>query len=503
MLPSDYDEHSWIFSTSPGLGNNLVAFEKACAFDYVARELAGWGSTISTKQQPLPRIVQSQRSGVTKGFSVMSRLANLAASNLPNHYQGRIIHPALHFEDDFASVGIIENTTANWVITSDGLVVPATNPGSLIIQPPPLMYGDLANRWGASDVEEWLKGDLTPSLAQTLNQIRDWLDHYVQFRQPEEASLIACWTLGTYFYPLFPAYPRLNLVGERESGKSKLEHLIALVAFNGLLRLNPTPAVLFRIINPLRPTLCLDEVESLAGEDHKAMLSIINAGYKANGAVDRVAGQNFDRLHTFQVYSPMVLAGIAGLNETTESRCITILMERANTKDKLNRDVIPTGPIFPEIRSRCYRHTLTDFQDIRQSMDALALPDWLTGRLRELYQPLLTIATLAEQRGGSGWVNDLLVRARKDRADRGGLSFRSEAILDFLWRRMQSEEELDFRPLEFVPCGESELGFRITAEQAGQALRRLGFPKRRDGRGTVYHVTRERLETLTGEQFPK
>ena len=151
----------------------------------------------------------------------MSRLANLVASNLPNHYQGRIVHPALHFEDEFATVGIIEHTAAQWVITSDGLVVPATNPGSLIVQPPPLMYGDLANRWMASDVEGWLKGDLTPSFAHTLNQIRYWVDYFVEFRQPEEASLVACWTLGTYFYPALSGLPPTE--SGRRAGIGKIE----------------------------------------------------------------------------------------------------------------------------------------------------------------------------------------------------------------------------------------------------------------------------------------
>ena len=135
-------------------------------------------------------------------------------------------------------------------------------------------------------------------------------------------------------------------------------------------------------------------------------------------------------------------------------------------------------------------------------MDTLVLPDWLTGRLRELYQPLLAIGTLAEQRGGSGWVNDLLVRARRDKADRGGYSFKTQALIGYLRGCMQSKVELDFRPQEIAAISEFELGYKITPEQAGHALRRLGFPKRRDGRGTVYHVTRERLETLTGESSP-
>lgn len=427
----------------------------------------------------------------------MVSLSNHAASSLPEHYQGRIVHPALHFDDEVAALGILENPQTGWIITSDRLLIPVSSPGSLVLHPPPLIYGDLANRWQMADVAVFLGGDPAPSFTHTLSTIRYWIEHYVELRQTEEATLIACWTLGTYFYPLFPAYPRLHLLGERESGKSKLLLLISLFAFNGLLRLNPTPASLFRLINPIRPTLCLDEIESLATEERKDILSIMNSGYKANGAVDRVSGQNYDQIKTFHVYSPIANAGIAGLNATTESRCITILMTQGTTKDKVNREVITSDPAFAEVRNRCYRHALTHFRDVKHSFETVELPDWLTGRHRELYKPLIAMAHLADQEAGEGWVNSLLALARKGLADRRAYSLETEAILADLRLHLANSESVRLRPADIARNVGLELETRVSAEKVGQVLRRFGFDRQRNQKGTQYVITRARLEALT------
>jgi len=413
-----------------------------------------------------------------------------------NGLQGRRIHPALHFQDSFACVGIVDVSNNGWIITSGRQATPLDNAVGVTFLTPPRVYPEFAERWDISDLRRWMGGESPPSFGDTVVMIRDLLDMYIEFRRPQESALVACWIVGTYFYLLFPAFPRLHLQGERESGKSKLLHGISLLAFNGLLRLNPTPAVLFRMISPLRPTFCLDEVESLAGEEHRTIISIINTGYKAGGCVDRCAGDRWQDIDRFEVYAPVALGGIAGVNPTTESRCVSFLMERGRDKEKLNREIVATDPTFAELRNRCYRLTLTAFPDVSQQFGTLGIPEWLNGRLRELYKPLLTVAALADKTSDADLSKDVLALAGEDLANRSTSSLETEAILDWLEHRLGSNNQIEVQPKVLALASEEVLGYRINPERAGQAFRRLGFERNRTSRGTFYVVTRDRLNEL-------
>jgi len=61
--------------------------------------------------------------------------------------------------------------------------------------------------------------------------------------------VIALWSAGTYLFPAFPAYPYLQLAGEKGSGKSKVQDVLSCVAFNALQVVDPSPAVIYRLID--------------------------------------------------------------------------------------------------------------------------------------------------------------------------------------------------------------------------------------------------------------
>src|SRR5262249_35499655 len=151
--------------------------------------------------------------------------------------------------------------------------------------------------------------------------------------------VVACWITGTYLYLRFTTFPRLNIHGERGSGKTKLLQLISMMAFNGRLIVEPTGPVLFRTIEALRSSLCLDEMENLHGDDQRAVRSIINAGYKSGATVTRIEGEAKREPKSYEVYAPIALAGIAGLNAVMADRSITITMERGTDREKIDREV--------------------------------------------------------------------------------------------------------------------------------------------------------------------
>lgn len=406
------------------------------------------------------------------------------------------IHPALHFGPKGAAIGIVDSNRTPWLVTSKHKKYSAARLNKKgLLTVPPLAFRDLANRWDQTDIEGFLAGDEAPTIQAVEERVKALIDEYFDLRRDKEAELIACWIVGTYFFPLFPAFPRLHVQGERGSGKSKLLHVVSALSFNGLLRLNSTPAVLFRLIDPVRPTLCLDEMEALGGDDRREILSIINAGYKAGGAVDRVEGED-RHIASFEVYTPLALAGISGLNAVTEDRAITITMERGRDPRKLNRDVNPTDPAFARIRAGCYRLALTRFKSVRKAWEGLTTPAWLVARHRELYAPLLTITRLADEDEDLGLTEDLLALARAELPERGGISLEGEALLQELQGRLRDVDVATIRPGELVANLSEALGTLISAEQVGHLLKRFGFTGKKDKRGTTYSVSRDQLGEL-------
>ena len=322
-----------------------------------------------------------------------------------------VIHPALDIGRKAAFVGIVDHSKKPWVIgyepTPKAVRYDAgtlTKSGRLV--PPPFAYEPLRGRWPESDLEAFLAQPAAPELSELVPIVRQILCHYVEFARPEDATLCACWIVGTYVHQAFRAFPRLNLHGERGSGKSKLLEIIAALAFNGLLLIDPTPAVLFRLIGPLRPTLCLDEMEGLDGSDDKAIYSILNAGYKAGATVARIEGDASNRRPVgFEVYGPVAFGSITGLNTTTADRSITIHMVRGGDMATINRSVDARDSSFGAIRASLYRSALVWGSRIRNQPVSELVPPFIMGRPRELFLPLLVIAELA---GGSALRDDLL-----------------------------------------------------------------------------------------------
>ena len=81
---------------------------------------------------------------------------------------------------------------------------------------------------------------------------------------------------------------------------------------------NMTAATLFRIIEQHQPTVLLDEADAYLRNNEEAR-SIVNAGHKKDGAVFRCVGDDHEP-RAFNVFSPMVIAGIGNQRDTIEDR---------------------------------------------------------------------------------------------------------------------------------------------------------------------------------------
>ncbi len=418
--------------------------------------------------------------------------------NAVEHLGRGRIHPALHVDNQGVIVGLVSEAGELRLVTSDRKICAPGDVKSLLAFAP-RSYADLAGRWPEEDLTRFLSGEDAPALSETLALTIKVIDDAMELPRPELRALIAVWGVGTYFFPLFLTFPRLNLLGERESGKSKVLTILRAIAWNALLMLNPTPAVLFRLVHEFRPTLLLDEVEGLNKEDAREVLAIVNSGYKAGAMVPRVEGDRIKRVELFQVYSPLALAAIRPVNATTEDRCLLLTLQRGTDRRRINADVDVNAAVFARIRAGCHRLVLTRWREVREVHDAVALPTWLNGRARELWSPLLALASLADRENGLSLTPDLLALAREHVEDRPGASVEGEALLAVLTERLGLLEMITVRPGELAEALRSRLGWRDapTPEQVGSWLRRFGFRRAgKDRLGARYDVRADHLRQV-------
>ena len=277
-----------------------------------------------------------------------------------------------------------------------GLIQP--NGHLLALRTPPSAH-DLNARWVYSDIRRFLDGE-TPDPAETYSQIRGLLAARVDFVEPEHADLLTLWTIGTYCYTLFPAYPYLSLQGPKGSGKTTVLSLLGPLAFNMITTASISPAALFRLIHETGCTVGIDEAESFTRSRDpmtQAVRQLLNSGYKADAPVYRTVGEEH-RPQAFAIYAPKIICGINGLEDVLASRCLKIPMRRTRRQ----RPERPDSAAYAALRHALYSFALTAHGTIRQhAADSTIGADYFN-RTRELWLPLLALARTFEAAGVDG-----------------------------------------------------------------------------------------------------
>jgi hypothetical protein len=390
------------------------------------------------------------------------------------------VHPALHIDEQGVVLGHTTRAGEYRLVTDERRVLDLSEVAAAAGEPP-RPYPALADRWDDEDAAVFLATGKAPAVAEVLARLRQALDEVIEFARPEEAALVATWAVGSYFHPLFLTFPRVALSGERGCGKSKVLTVLQATAFNAPLMLAPTAAVLYRLIQEYRPTLLLDEMENLGRDDARDILAIVNAGYRAGATVPRCVGPGGRRVECFAVYAPLALAAIRTVNGVTEDRCLPLVLQRGLDGARVNAEVDPRAPVFGAIRAGCYRLLLARWRTVRQAYRTIALPDWLSGRARELWKPLLAVAAAAED---GALVPELLALAREHVADRDALSAEGDALLGTLSRRLGGRVTVVVRPSELVEELRTRLG-RVAARRPSRSAPGSGAWSSGGAAGTV------------------
>jgi hypothetical protein len=263
------------------------------------------------------------------------------------------------------------------------------------------------------------------------------------------ADTLALWVLHTYAFELRDVTTYLGIESpEKRCGKTTLLTLLSELVSRPIVAANISSPAFFRVIEEARPTLLIDEADTLLRGNDK-LRGILNAGYgrktafvvrvasEARGAGRRRVEEGTDRgtanpspspkggevdganqgaaipplqgggatspvprdcdgtkLVKFSCWCPKAIAVIGRLPETLADRCLVIRMQRKTPNEKCERlrNLQTTA-----LRRQCARFVRDEGAKIACARPEI--PAELNDRAADIWEPLLALAELA----GGDW----------------------------------------------------------------------------------------------------
>ncbi|GAA2663576.1 MULTISPECIES: DUF3631 domain-containing protein [Actinosynnema] len=236
--------------------------------------------------------------------------------------------------------------------------------------------------------------------AAVLDQVRDFVSRFNAFPDEHCAPMLALWYAHTWAAEHFYITPRLVLSSaEPASGKTRVLEVAQFLVKAPEMTFSATSAALFRMVGAGPITILFDEVDAIfdtKGGGNEDLRALVNAGYKRSATVARCKGDAGNMvIERFPVYAPAALAGIAGrMPDTITTRAITVHMRRRKGDEKVEQ--------FRERRvdeeSTPIREALAAWMDAVGERVGAAypeVPESVTDRSAEIWEPLLAIAEIA------------------------------------------------------------------------------------------------------------
>jgi hypothetical protein len=218
-----------------------------------------------------------------------------------------------------------------------------------------------------------------------------------------QAAALALWVAHTHAFAAAETTPYIWITSAlKRSGKS----LLLLKVLRPLVHepkaaASVTEAVLYRMIEQLRPTLLLDEVDAIfgRGREREDLRGILNAGFERGAVAYRMGGKRMNELEEFAVFCPKALAGIGkALPDTITDRAIRIRLERRTREEPIERfirrEVVPEAEA---LRDRIADWILPQLEELQRMRPDLV--GEIDDRANDVWESLFAIADLA----GGDW----------------------------------------------------------------------------------------------------
>lgn len=184
--------------------------------------------------------------------------------------------------------------------------------------------------------ESLKKENYQNNLREAYNLIKKILKKYLDWTE-EQYTIVSLWIIGTYNYDDFPTFPYLFLNAMKSSGKSRALNIITSLSYEGIVLNSLTEATMFRT----KGTLGIDEFEGIERKGKESLRELLNSAYKKGCKIRRMKkiktliGEE-QIVEEFEVYRPIVMANISGMESVLGDRCIPLVIEKSFNKKYTN-----------------------------------------------------------------------------------------------------------------------------------------------------------------------
>lgn len=203
----------------------------------------------------------------------------------------------------------------------------------------------------ASDAYDAMTAAAAPE--DILQEVIDFVKRFVVFADPNHYDILALWIIHTYAFDAAYATPYIYVNSvEPQCGKTRTIEVAAMLARNPKSTANMSQGALYAAIESSRPTVFLDEVDTIfTGKANEDLRNMLNSGYTYMGTVERQVMKEggIRETETYSTFCPKLLAGIDNgeLPATIADRCISFNLKRRKMDgteeiERLNpRKIIP------------------------------------------------------------------------------------------------------------------------------------------------------------------
>jgi hypothetical protein len=171
-----------------------------------------------------------------------------------------------------------------------------------------------------------------------LTEVEQTVRRYVIVSSPQ-AAVISAWVLHTYVWEHAQHTPYLAVTSpEKRSGKTRLMEVLKLLVRRPLFASDITCAALFALIDTDKPTVFLDELDTVFHGDKEIAVAIkrlLNVGYEVGSKYYRRRERSAREVEIYEVFGPRCLAAIGKLPDTIADRCLPIRLRRRAPHEKV------------------------------------------------------------------------------------------------------------------------------------------------------------------------
>ena len=234
------------------------------------------------------------------------------------------------------------------------------------------------------------------SLGSWLTRAENFLRRFVVLTD-DQACAIVLWVAHTHAIEAAAVTAYLTVTSsEKRSGKTRLLEVLRLIVAKPWLTGGTTKAALVRKMHKDHPTLLLDESDAAFNGDQdysEALRGVLNNGFSRGKPYTTCVG-NSHEVKDFDVFGAKAIAGIGKLPDTVDDRSISIGLKRRTRSEKVERfRERKAAPVGAPIRDGLATALTSLVEELKVAEPEL--PDELTDRGWDIWEPLLAIADAA------------------------------------------------------------------------------------------------------------